>query len=325
MKTVNWGIVGCGNVCERKSGPAMYKTPHSALAAVMRRDAEKAADFARRHNVPKSYTDAAALIADPEVDIVYVATPPGTHRELAVQALEAGKPVYVEKPMAMNHAECLEMIAAAEKAGQKLFVAYYRRALPYFLKVKELLDGGSVGQPLTAEVRLLRPERPEDRDPARLPWRLRREVGGEGYFHDLAPHTLDILDFLLGEIADARGCKSNLGGFYDVADTVTAAFRFRSGVAGTGTGCFVAPPQVVEDSVAITGRKGVIRFSTFTFNPIELTTAGGTERFRIDPPEHIQGPLIETIVAELRGEGRCPSTGTSAARTSRVMDRIISE
>ena len=133
MKTVNWGIVGCGNVCERKSGPAM------------------------RHNVPKSYTDAAALIADPEVDIVYVATPPGTHRELAVQALEAGKPVYVEKPMAMNHAECLEMIAAAEKAGQKLFVAYYRRALLYFLKVKELLDGGSVGQPLTAEVRLLRP------------------------------------------------------------------------------------------------------------------------------------------------------------------------
>lgn len=325
MKTVNWGIVGCGNVCERKSGPAMYKTPHSALAAVMRRDAEKAADFARRHNVPKSYTDAAALIADPEVDIVYVATPPGTHRELAVQALEAGKPVYVEKPMAMNHAECLEMIAAAEKAGQKLFVAYYRRALPYFLKVKELLDGGSVGQPLTAEVRLLRPERPEDRDPARLPWRLRREVGGEGYFHDLAPHTLDILDFLLGEITDARGCKSNLGGFYDVTDTVTAAFRFRSGVTGTGTWCFVAPPQAVEDSVAITGRKGIIRFSTFTFSSIELTTAGGTERFRIDPPEHIQGPLIETIVRELRGEGVCPSTGVSAARTSRVMDEIMKE
>lgn len=178
---------------------------------------------------------------------------------------------------------------------------------------------------MTAEVRLLRPERPEDRDPARLPWRLRREVGGEGYFHDLAPHTLDILDFLLGEIADARGCKSNLGGFYDVADTVTAAFRFRSASRGPERGVSSPRPQAVEDSVAITGRKGIIRFSTFTFSPIELTTAGGTERFRIDPPEHIQGPLIETIVAELRGEGRCPSTGTSAARTSRVMDRIISE
>ena len=140
MENVNWGILGCGDVCERKSGPTMYKTPHSALAAVMRRDAAKAADFARRHGVPKSYTDAAALIADPEVDIVYVATPPGTHRELAVQALEAGKPVYVEKPMAMNHAECLEMIAAAEKAGQKLFVAYYRRAR--FRTVISLILGG---------------------------------------------------------------------------------------------------------------------------------------------------------------------------------------
>ena len=248
-----------------------------------------------------------------------------THRELAVQALEAGKPVYVEKPMAMNHAECLEMIAAAEKAGQKLFVAYYRRALLYFLKVKELLDGGSVGQPLTAEVRLLRPERPEDRDPARLPWRLRREVGGEGYFHDLAPHTLDILDFLLGEITDARGCKSNRGGFYDVADTVAASFRFRSGVPGTGMWCFVAPPSAAEDSVVVTGRKGSVRFSTFDFTPVELVTARGVERFEIAPPEHIQGPLIETIVRELRGEGVCPSTGVSAARTSRVMDEIMKE
>ena len=325
MENVNWGILGCGDVCERKSGPPMYKTPHSALAAVMRRDAAKAADFARRHGVPKSYTDADALIADPGVDIVYVATPPDSHRELALKVLAAGKPVYVEKPMAMNHAECLDMIAAAERSGQRLFVAYYRRALPYFLKVKELLDSGAIGEVLSVEVRYFRPESPGDRDPARLPWRLRREVGGEGYFCDMAPHTLDILDFLLGEIADARGCKSNLGGFYDVADTVAASFRFRSGVPGTGMWCFVAPPSAAEDSVVVTGRKGIIRFSTFTFSPIELTTAGGTERFRIDPPKHIQGPLIETIVAELRGEGRCPSTGTSAARTSRVMDRIISE
>lgn len=323
METVNWGIVGCGNVCERKSGPPMYKTRHSALVAVMRRDAEKAADFARRHGVGKSYTDATALIADPEVDIVYIATPPDTHRELAQQVLEAGKPVYVEKPMAMTWAECRAMNEAAEKAGQKLFVAYYRRALPYFLKVKELLDSGAIGKPLTVGIRHLRPESPGDRDAANLPWRLRREVGGEGYFYDLAPHTLDILDFLLGEIADAKGYKTNLGGFYDVADTVTATFRFRSGVTGTGAWCFVAPPEATEDTITITGRNGIVRFNTFEFSPIELTTAQGTELFRIDPPEHIQGPLIETIVAELRGEGQCPSTGISAARTSQVMDWMM--
>lgn len=323
MKHVNWGILGCGNVCERKSGPPMYLTEHSSLVAVMRRDREKLADFARRHRVPKTYADADALIADPEVDIVYIATPPASHKELALKVLAAGKPVYVEKPMAMTHAECLEMIGAAQKAGQKLFVAYYRRALPYFLKIKKLLDAGTIGDPLTIEVRYLRPPGPEDLDPAKLPWRLRRGVGGEGYFYDLAPHTLDILDFLLGEIAGASGYWENRAGLYEVPDTVTAALRFESGATGTGTWCFAAPEQAREDTVVITGRRGILRFNTFAFDPIELTTDGGIERFEIAPPEHIQGPLIRTIVGELRGEGLCPSTGISAARTSRVMDRIM--
>lgn len=325
MEEVKWGILGCGNVCERKSGPPMYRTEHSSLTAVMRRDAAKAADFARRHGVPRFYTDAAELIADPEVDIVYVATPHASHKELTIRALAAGKPVYVEKPMAMNHAECLEMIAAAEKHGQKLFVAYYRRALPYFLKVRELLDAGRIGTPQRVEVRYIRPARPEDCDREHLPWRLRREVGGDGYFYDMAPHTLDILDFLLGEIATARGEKSNTAGLYDVADTVSAEFRFRSGVDGTGIWRFTAPPEESEDSVVITGSEGSVRFSTFAFTPIELTTPQGCERFAITPPEHIQGPLIRTIVAELRGEGQCPSTGISAARTSWVMDAILKE
>ena len=325
MEEVKWGILGCGNVCERKSGPPMYQTEHSSLVAVMRRDAAKAADFARRHGVPRFYTDATELIADPEVNIVYVATPHATHRELTIRALAAGKPVYVEKPMAMNHAECLDMIAAAEQYGQKLFVAYYRRALPYFLKVRELLDAGRIGTPQRVEVRYIRSARPEDRDREHLPWRLRREIGGEGYFCDMAPHTLDILDFLLGEIAEARGEKRNTAGLYDVADTVSAEFRFRSGVDGTGIWRFTAPPEESEDSVVITGSEGSVRFSTFAFTPIELTTPQGCERFAIAPPEHIQGPLIRTIVAELRGEGQCPSTGLSAARTSHVMDLIMKD
>ena len=324
-KTVHWGILGCGNVCERKSGPPMYLSDHSELVAVMRRDRAKAADFARRHGVKRFYTDAAELIADPEVDIVYVATPPASHKELAIRVLEAGKPVYVEKPMAMNHAECREMLAAAERCGQRLFVAYYRRALPYFRKVKELLESGRIGRPQRVEVRYLRPAGAEDRDPAHLPWRLRREVGGEGYFYDMAPHTLDILDFLLGEIAEAEGTKSNLGGLYEVADTVSALLRFRSGVLGTGLWSFVSRPEEQDDSVFVTGSEGAIRFSTFAFTPIELSTPHGMERFDIEPPKHIQGPLIETIIAELRGEGRCPSTGASAARTSWVMDQIMKE
>lgn len=323
LETVHWGILGCGAVCERKSGPPMYLLDHSQLVAVMRRDEARAADFARRHGVARYYTDAAELIADPEVDIVYVATPPASHRELAIRVMEAGKPVYVEKPMAMNHAECLEMIAASERCGVPLYVAYYRRALPYFLRVRELIESGRIGTPRRVEVRYLRPAGDEDRDPAHLPWRLRREVGGDGYFYDMAPHTLDILDFLLGEITEAEGMKSNLGGLYEVADTVSALLHFRSGVIGTGLWSFVARPDEQEDSVRIVGTRGEVRFATFDFSPIELLTPEGAERFEIAPPEHIQGPLIRTIVDELRGVGRCPSTGRSAARTSRVIDQIM--
>ena len=145
MRTIRWGIIGCGNVTEVKSGPGFQKARNSALVAVMRRNAALAQDYAGRHGVPRWYDDGAALIADPEVDAVYVATPPSSHKGYVLACAAAGKPVYVEKPMALDHGECEEMIAACRAANVPLFVAYYRRALPRFLKVKELIDGGAIG------------------------------------------------------------------------------------------------------------------------------------------------------------------------------------
>jgi predicted dehydrogenase len=323
MDKVKWGIIGCGAVCEKKSGPAFYKTAHSELTAVMRRDGARVADFARRHGVERFYTSVEELLADRDVNAIYVATPPSSHCEMAIRALESGRPVYVEKPMAMNAAECAAMNAAAERTGQKLFVAYYRRALPYFLKVKEILTSGSVGEPLTVAVRLVKPPRENDLDPATHSWHLDRAVGGEGYFYDLAPHTLDILDFLLGEITAAAGVAENLGGLYEVADTVSARLEWASGVRGEGFWHFVAKPENSEDSIIIEGTGGSVAFSTFAFTPIRVTTSTGEAVYDISPPEHIQQSLITTIVAELRGVGTCPSTGISAARTSRVMDEIM--
>lgn len=145
MTTIRFGIIGCGNVTEVKSGPGFQKADQSALVAVMRRNGDLAQDYARRHGVPRWYTDAQALIDDPEVDVVYVATPPGSHLEYTLAAARAGKPVYVEKPMALNGAECDRMLAACREAQVPLYVAYYRRALPRFLKVKELLEAGAIG------------------------------------------------------------------------------------------------------------------------------------------------------------------------------------
>ena len=134
MRTVRLGIIGCGNVTEVKSGPGFQKAKDSSLVAVMRRTGELAQDYAGRHDVPRWYADAEALIGDPEVDAIYIATPPSSHKEYVILAARAGKPIYVEKPMARTHAECQAMIAICREAGVPLYVAYYRRALPRFLK-----------------------------------------------------------------------------------------------------------------------------------------------------------------------------------------------
>ncbi|HVF97123.1 MAG TPA: Gfo/Idh/MocA family oxidoreductase, partial [Flavisolibacter sp.] len=134
-KTIQWGIIGCGNVTEVKSGPAFNKIPHSKLVAVMRRNAAKAQDYAQRHNVEKWYSDASELINDRDVNAVYIATPPSSHEAYTIEALNAGKPVYVEKPMATDAASAQRMSDAAKSTGVKLSVAHYRRAQPLFLKL----------------------------------------------------------------------------------------------------------------------------------------------------------------------------------------------
>lgn len=323
MEIINWGIIGVGDVCERKSGPAFYKVENSSLVAVMRRDEEKLKDYAKRHSVEKYYTDVNELINDPYVNAIYIATPPHLHKEYAILAMQAGKPVYVEKPMAMNYNECQEMIRVSEQNKQKLFVAYYRRSLPYFLKVKSLLEEKQIGQVLTVSLRHYKTVQPSDLNNESHTWRIDKNIGGEGYFYDLAPHGLDILDFLLGEIEQAQGYSHNLGGYYDVKDTISSILRFRSGVLGSAQWCFVVSDTVKEDTVEIIGTKGKIVFSIFAFTPIQLVSESKNECYDIFPPEHIQQPLIKTIVDELRGEGESPSTGVTGARTSQVMGWIM--
>ena len=145
MKEIRWGIIGCGNVTEVKSGPGFQKAKGSQLTAVMRRNGKLAEDYAIRHNVPKWFDNADSLIHDPGVDAVYIATPPSTHKQYTLAVANTGKPVYVEKPMAMSYDECREMIQVCEKNNVPLFVAYYRRTLPQFLKIKELLGNNAIG------------------------------------------------------------------------------------------------------------------------------------------------------------------------------------
>jgi predicted dehydrogenase len=321
MKTIRWGMIGCGDVTEVKSGPGFQKASNSSLVAVMRRNGSLARNYAERHGVAQWYDDAARLIADPDVDAVYIATPPSSHKQYTLMSAEAGKPVYVEKPMALNFVECQEMIAACRAAAVPLFVAYYRRALPRFLKIKQLVDSRAIGEVRFVSVTFYQPADLVRLKSAVLPWRVVPELSGGGLFVDLASHILDFLDYVFGPIVSVQGHASNQAGLYPAEDIVTGTFRFESGVHGVGSWCFAASDKC--DQTRIIGSEGEISFSTFDANPILLTTPDGVSEFRIDYPPHIEQPLIQTVVDELSGEGVCPSTGESAARTSWVMDQML--
>jgi 1,5-anhydro-D-fructose reductase (1,5-anhydro-D-mannitol-forming) len=319
MTTIRWGIIGCGDVTEVKSGPGFQRARGSALVAVMRRDAAKAADYARRHGVRRWYADAGALVRDPEVDAVYVATPPSSHRHYAGLAAAAGKPVYVEKPMAVDHGECVAMIDACRTAKVPLFTAYYRRAMPRFTRVKALVDGGTIGTVRAATIAVSRSFAPP---PGHAPWRIDPAISGGGLFVDLASHQLDLLDWLLGPIVEVAGGAANQAGLYAAEDVVSAAFAFAAGARGTGLWAFSASGDT--DRTELIGTRGRITYATFSDAPIVVESEAGTERLELPFPAHVQEPLIQTIVDDLRtGTSSCPSTGDSAARTTKVMDALL--
>ena len=195
---VRWGMIGCGSVAEVKSRPAFSRVPFSKLQAVSGRRSDRIADYAARHAVPSWYEDPEDLIRDPQVNAIYVATPPSSHCRYALLAAAHGKPVYVEKPMALTASEGAMMNAACAKAGVPIFIAYYRRCLPRFLKVAELLHGEAVlGTIRFVRTCLYRSLESRYQDPSKLPWNVQPEISGGGLFVDLGSHTLDILDFLL--------------------------------------------------------------------------------------------------------------------------------
>jgi predicted dehydrogenase len=320
MQSIRWGIIGCGDVTEIKSGPAFQKARGSELVAVMRRSGALAADYARRHQVSRWYESADALITDPEVDAVYIATPPGVHLEMALKVAAAGKPAYVEKPMARNHRECREMVAAFERAKLPLFVAYYRRALPRFVKAKDLIDTGRLGQITGVSYRQSSPAHAK-LDPTNIPWRLDAAHAGGGLFLDVGSHTLDILDFLLGPLVDYAGIAANAASPHAVEDSVAMHFRTAGGTVGSAIWNFAS--AVHEDAIEITGTDARISMSTFGNDPVRLISSAGEEQFDLPNPPHVHQPLVQLIVDELLGLGRCPSTGVSAARTSAVMDASL--
>ena len=324
MKILKWGFIGCGEVTETKSGPAFSEVEGSSVEAVMSRSEAKARSYAERHGVRKWYTDPLELIDAPDVNAIYIATPPSSHATFAIMALKAGKPVYVEKPLAANYEDCARVNRVSEETGVPCFVAYYRSYLPYFQKVKDIIDSGTLGEVINVQIRFAVPPRDLDyQNSGNLPWRLQPDIAGGGYFYDLAPHQLDMLQHFFGIIVEANGICANRGGLYKAEDSVSACFKFESGLPGSGSWCFVAYESAREDRIQIIGNRGQVSFSVFNYDPIVLCTSAGKEEIRVENPPHVQYPLIKSVIEHLQGIGVCTCTSVSATPVNWVMDQIL--
>lgn len=324
MKEIGWGFIGCGEVTEKKSGPAFNEVPSSHVVAVMSRNAEKAESYAKRHNIKKWYTDPLELINDPEINAIYIATPPSSHATFAIMAMKAGKPVYIEKPLAASYEDCARINRISEMTGVPCFVAYYRRYLPYFQKVKQIIQSGAIGTPANVQIRFSVPPRDLDyKSNGSLPWRLQPDIAGGGYFYDLAPHQLDLIQDIFGVITRAHGYCSNMAKLYKAEDTISACFYFENGLPGSGSWCFVGHQSAKEDRIEVIGEKGMLSFSVYNYSPIQLVTSEGRSSIVVPNPPYVQLPIIRSVIEHLQGIGICECTSVSATPVNWVMDRIL--
>lgn len=319
---LRWGVIGCGNVAEKKSVPAYKNTKGFHVEMVMRRNTKKAEDYARRHQIANWSDNADEVINNPNIDAIYIATPPDTHKYYALKVAEAGKPCCIEKPMAPTYGESLEIYKAFQTKNIPLFIAYYRRSLPRFLQIKQWLDHGLIGE--VRHIHWQKTKTPNNIDlSGEYNWRTDTNIARGGYFDDLASHGLDLFVFLLGNIKDAGGFGTNQLGLYSAFDTVTANWMHEGGITGSGSWNFGTHHRL--DKVEILGSKGRIQFAVLDEAPIELENAFGHQLLNIEHPEHIQQYHVENIKQHLLGKAEHPSTGKTGLHISWVMEQILKD
>ena len=319
-RPIKWGFIGCGSVTEVKSGPAYNLIADFELAGVMRRDISKAEDYAKRHGVPFYTDNASEIIENPNIDAIYIATPPDSHRLYGLQVAKAGKPCCIEKPMAPSYKDSLAINEAFKEKGLPLFIAYYRRSLPRFLKIKEWLDKGYIG-----EIRHVNWQKNRTASPLDLSreynWRTDAKIARAGYFDDVGSHGLDLFAFLLGDFKNADGFATNQQGLYSAYDSVTGSWMHKNGITGSGSWVFGAFEP--KDEVKILGSKGEIRFSVLMEAPIELISSTKNESLVIEHPKHLHQYHVSNMKKHLFGEQLHPSSGKSGLHTSWVMEKIL--
>jgi predicted dehydrogenase len=320
MEKIRWGFIGAGDVVETKSGAAFDIPDKSEIYAICRRDLDKAKSSAEKFGANKYYDGVDNLLADDSVDAVYIATPPGLHLKQAQKCCAAGKPTYIEKPLARNYDEARQIVEMYAQAKVPLFVAHYRRALPRFIKIKSLLTEQTIGEITEVDFHIDRRFKAED---ANL-WRYNISLSGGGKFYDIAPHSIDILVYLLGDFAEINSFATNHYAAYKAEDVVVMNFKSVGGILGSAN--FNSISLWKEDKCVIYGTEGRLTFSMHDDDTIKIETAGKTEKISLPDPPLIQAKMVAEVVEELRtGQRQHTCHGDDALETYRIMDEALKD
>ena len=292
MKKLRWGLIGCGDIARKRAAPALVDLPACELVAVSRANFDKAESFAREFGAKRWYKDWQELVADEEVDAVYIATPVYLHAEQTVASAEAGKHVLCEKPMAMSTLECDLMIAACEANHVRLGVAYYRHHYPAIDRIKEILRTGEIGRAIIAQVNAFERFAPDEAHPRR--WLLEKDFSGGGPMMDFGCHRIEVLINLFGHVKEIKTLAGNVLFDREVEDTSTALLQFEDGPQATLSVTHAAfEPQ---DTLDIFCSCGSIQVDALNEGEIKVRTKE-SERVEVHTPHaNLHQPLIADFV-----------------------------
>ncbi len=320
-KKIRWGFLGCGKVVQKKSGEAFRSVPNSEIAVIMRRDLEAAKESAERFGAPV-WCDSVTKLLKNDIDAVYIATPPGLHYEQAMECLKAKKAVYLEKPFARNYTEAKALTEAFEKAEIPLYVGHYRHALPRFLKIREMLNENKIGEIKTIDFYLNRIFSKKEADNS---WLYNPVLSGGGKYYDIAPHTVDIINFLFGDICEVKGNVKNLGTGCPLENIVEMSFQTKNGVLGTAKFNCVAEEK--SDRMLVTGTNGTMEFSVHGKTDVIVKDIQGNvvEQFDLPDPKAVEEAMVQSVVEDLLGLSQCESKAKEVLVTYKVLDEVLDE
>lgn len=318
MQKLRWGLIGCGDIARKRVAPALRDLAECELVAVSRARHELAADFAAEFGARRWYGAWRELLADPEIDAVYLATPVNLHAEQTCAAAEAGKHVLCEKPMALNVAECDRMIAACAQHGVKLGIAYYRHFYPVIQRVKALLNSGAIGQPVLAQINAFERFNPSPGQPRY--WFVQKAQAGGGPMMDFGCHRIEVLLNLLGPIEAVRSSVGNVLFEREVEDTAVAVFDFASRARAVLSVTHAA--WEAQDTLTIFGDAGSLHIPVLNQGVLQLKTAQGEYSETHPPHANIHQPLIADFTQAVLAD-RAPLVAGALGRTVARLEELI--